>query len=57
MKKYHAILLRRIDVDVEADTIELAQDAVKQIVAQFPEGTAKLHSITAEDYVPPEEGV
>lgn len=53
MKKYNCVFVRRFDVEVEAENIQAAQVAAGEVIKQFPEGTVKLHSVKAEDYVEP----
>lgn len=51
MKKFTVKFQREFEVQVEAETPAIAQQLTKQIMAQFPEGTCKLLSIVAEDYI------
>lgn len=51
MKKYQVTFQRAFEVNVEADSLEVAELLAKQIIAQFPADTCKLLSIVAEDAV------
>ena len=57
MKKFNVKFSREFEVDVEAETTEIAQALARNIIAQFPKGSCKLLSIIAEDYVEPAAAV
>ena len=55
MKNFHVKFIREFEVDVQADTTEVAGQLAKQIIAQFPAGTCKLLSVVEDGYVEPPE--
>lgn len=55
MKKFNVKFLREFEVDVEADSIKIAEKLVESIIKQFKPGSCKLLSIYVEGYVQPEE--
>jgi hypothetical protein len=57
MKKFNVKFQREFEVQVEADSLEIAGQLARQVLAQFPAGSCKLLSIYAEDYVEPTESI
>lgn len=53
MKNYYVKFLREFDAEVQADNVQYAQVLARRVIAQFPEGSCRLVSIIAEDYVDP----
>jgi hypothetical protein len=53
MKKYTAKFLREFEVEVQADSMTMAQMLAMRILGQLPFGSVKIVSITAEDYIEP----
>lgn len=53
MKKYYCNFLRAFQAVIECETMEDAQRQAIRIHAEFPEGSCRLLSIKAEDYVEP----
>jgi hypothetical protein len=51
MKKYTATFMREFKIDIDAETIEIADALAKQIITQFPK--VKLMSLFIEGYVEP----
>lgn len=55
MNKFNVKFQRDFEVQIEADTVELAEKLANQVLAQFPKDTCKLLSIIPEGYVEPVE--
>ena len=53
MKKFKVKFQREFEVDVHAETIEMARTLTDAVLGQFPKDTCKLLSIYAEDYKEP----
>lgn len=53
MKTYHVTFARKFEVDVQAESIELAKALANRVMAEFPADSCKLLSIYADDYVEP----
>lgn len=51
MKKFVIKFLRGFEVEVQADSGDMASQIATSVLAQFPKGSCKLLSIVAEDYV------
>jgi hypothetical protein len=51
--KYHCKFHRDFEVDVDAETIDIARQLAEAVAKQFPTGTCRLHSIHVEGYVAP----
>lgn len=54
-KTYHCQFLRVIDVDVQAESIEVAQKQARALIAQFSAGALRLLSVTEDGYAEPTE--
>lgn len=48
MKNYSVKFAREFEVQVQADTLEVAQVLARRVIAQFPTDSCKLLSIIAE---------
>lgn len=55
MKKFHVKFSRVFEVDVTAETLDVAQMLARNVIAQFPKDSCTLLSIIPEDYVEPEK--
>lgn len=53
MKKFTVKFQREFEVEVEADSLETAEQLARQVLLQFPPQTAKLLSILPEGYIEP----
>lgn len=51
MKKFTVKFLREFEVEVQADSGDMASQIAASILAQFPKDSCKLLSIVAENYV------
>ncbi len=53
MQTYKVKFSRDFEVDIHAETLPLAGQLAKQVIAQFPAGSCKILSIIPEGYVEP----
>jgi|SRR5579871_1508381 len=51
LRKFRVKFLREFEVEIEAESGEMATQISSSILAQFPKDTCKLLSVIAEDYV------
>ena len=53
LKTYNMSFLRKVDVQIHAENIEIAEKLARQVLAQFPAETVRLLSVIEEGYKEP----